>query len=352
MKRTSTLFALVLFGVLLFAESEPRFDALPVPVSNSAIASVRVSGQILLFSSMGMGANNTWDAVANSTYVLNTSYGKWTEIRQGPGSVGRLGAAAAGLREQAYFLGGFVVDAQGRESSSANAELYDPINRKWYRIPDLPVGVADSVAGVYRDRYIYLVSGWSSTGAVREVQIYDVEKEEWLKGTPIPGEPVFGHAGTIVGDTIIYVDGARKNPADGLPSYISSPDCWMGKIDHKNPTHIEWKKLPEHPGTARFHIAAGGSEKDGKVYFSGGSENPYNYKGIGQDGNPAAPSTLTFAYNLRTSKWESINETTPNPTLDSRHILVTPAKLVIIGGLDKGQVTTRVNEIAKVAKAK
>jgi N-acetylneuraminic acid mutarotase len=352
MKRPSILFALALFGSLLFAESEIRFDALPVPVSNSAITSVRVSGQVLVFSSMGIGVNKTWDAVTNSTYVLNTSYGKWTEIRQGPGSVGRVGAAAAGLHEQAYILGGFVVDDQGRESAVADAELYDPINRKWYRIPDVPIGVADAVAGVYRDRYIYLVSGWSATGAVNAVQIYDVEKQEWLKGTPVPGEPVFGHAGTIVGDTIIYVDGARKNStAGGLP-YISSPDCWMGKIDRKNPTHIEWTKLPEHPGTARFHIAAGGSEKDGRVYFSGGSENPYNYKGIGLDGKPVEASPLTFAYNLRTSKWESINENTPNPTLDSRFVLVTPGKLVIIGGLDKDQVTARVNEVAKVAKAK
>jgi hypothetical protein len=352
MKRLPALLALVLFGVLLFAESEPRFDALPVPVSNSAITSVKVSGQVLLFSFMGMGVKNTWDAVTNSTYALNTSYGKWSEIRQGPGSVGRVGAAAAGLREQAFLLGGFVVDAQGREVASSNVELYDPLNRKWYRVPDLPLPVADAVAGVYRDRYIYLAGGWSSTGAVRDVQIYDVEKQEWLKGTPIPGEPVFGHAGTIVGDTIIYVDGARKNPSDGAPRFVSSTDCWMGRIEHKNPTHIEWTKLPDHPGTARFHIAAGGSEKDGKAYFSGGSENPYNYKGIGQDGKPAEASTLTFAFNLRTSKWESINENTPNPTLDSRYLLVTPAKLITSGGIDKGQVTARVNEIAKVPKAK
>lgn len=352
MKRVLTLFALLLFGGQLFAASEPKFDPLPAPVSNSAITSVKVGGHVLLFSFMGMGANKKWDAVSNSAYALNTTYGKWSEVRAVPGAVGRVGAAAAGVREQAFLLGGFVVDAQGGETATSSVELYDPLNRKWYRVPDIPIPVADSVVGVYRDRYIYLVSGWSMSDAVRAVQIYDVEKEKWLQGTAIPGEPVFGHAGTIVGDTIIYIDGARRNPSGGKPGYISSADCWMGRIDHKDPTRIEWTKLPDHPGTARFHIAAGGSDKDGMVYFSGGSENPYDYKGVGQDGNPAEPSALTFAFSLRSSKWEPINENTPNPTLDSRHVLVTPEKLVIIGGMDKGQVTARVNEIAKTAKAK
>jgi N-acetylneuraminic acid mutarotase len=352
MKRLFAILALVLFVGLLFAESEPKFEPLPVPVSNSAVTSVKVAGHVLLFSFMGMGANKTWDAVSNAAYSLNTTYGKWTEVRSVPGAIGRIGAAAAGVREQAFLLGGFVVDAQGEETTISNVEVYDPVNRKWYRVPDLPVPVADSVVGVYHDRYIYLVSGWSRTDAVRAVQIYDVEKEKWLQGTNIPGEPVFGHAGAIVGDTIVYVDGVRKNPAGGAPLYVASADCWIGRIDHKDPTRIEWTKLPDHPGTARFHIAAGGSEKDEMIYFSGGSENFYNYKGLGESGALAEPSALTFAFNLRTNKWETINENTPNPTLDSRFILATPENLVMIGGMDKDQVTKHVNEMPKPAKKK
>ncbi len=87
----------------------------------------------------------------------------------------------------------------------------------------------------------------------------------------------------------------------------------MGKIDHHDLTKIQWTKLPNHPGTARYRIAAGGSEKDQKIYFSGGTDNPYNYNGIGYNGEPAEPSPVTFAFNLRTSKWETINLHTPSP---------------------------------------
>ncbi len=354
MKRVTALFAFALFTVFLVAESEPKIEPLPVPLSNSAVTSVKVNGRPLLFVLMGMGANKAWNGVSTSAYGTNTDYGNWTEVRPVPGAVGRIGAAAAGVHEQMFLLGGFVVDAQGGETAVSSMEIYDPVNKRWYRGPDVPLAVADSVVGVYHDRYIYLVGGWSSNGVVRAVQIYDVEKQKWLQGTAVPGEPVFGHAGAIVGDTIIYIDGARKNPDGERPGYIPSKDCWMGRIDHRNPTHVEWKKIADHPGNARFHIAAGGwdQDKDEMVYFSGGSDRLYDFKGLGDDGKPVEPSPLTFAYNLRADKWESIIENTPEPALDSRFILVTPQRLVTFGGMEKGEVTARVNQMPKPAKKK
>jgi N-acetylneuraminic acid mutarotase len=206
---------------------------------------------------------------------------------------------------------------------------------------------------VYRDRFIYLVSGWSKIDAVSDVQLYDTEKNKWSHATPIPGTPVFGHAGALVGDTIIYVDGANKNPSGDQPKYVASDECWMGKIDHRDPTKIQWTKLPNHPGTARFRIAAGGSEKDQMIYFSGGTDNPHSFNGIGYNGQPSEPSPVTFAFNLRSSKWEVVNENTPNPSMDHRGLVVTPQGLAIIGGMEKGQqVTPRVTLLPKQSRAK
>ena len=127
----------------------------------------------------------------------------------------------------------------------------------------------------------------------------------------------------------------------------------MGKIDHHDLTKIQWTKLPNHPGTARYRIAAGGSEKDQKIYFSGGTDNPYNYNGIGYNGEPAEPSPVTFAFNLRTGKWETINLHTPQPTMDHRGLVAIPEGLVIMGGMEKGQqVTSRVTILPKPGKTK
>ena len=353
MKRHCGFVLLIACAGLLFAVPLPKYEPLPAPLSNNAVASVKSRGSLLLFSLMGMGPKKTWDATSNAAYALDPDTGKWSEVHSVPGTIGRLGAAAAGAREHIFLFGGYVVDGQGGETTLPDVNVYEPLTDRWFRAEDMPVPVDDSVAGVYRERYIYLVSGWSKTDAVRDVQVYDAQKNTWSKATPVPGTPVFGHAGALVGDTIVYVDGAHKNPAGERPKYVASDECWMGKIDHHDPTKIQWSKLPSHPGTARYRIAAGGSEKDQRIYFSGGAANPYNYNGVGYDGQPAEPSPVTFAFNLRSGQWETLNLNTPDPTMDHRGLLVIQEGLVIVGGMQKGQqVTSRVAVLPKQTKAK
>jgi N-acetylneuraminic acid mutarotase len=358
MKKLSPFLTLIILSGLWFAEyihaaSEPKFDPLPAPVSNNAVASVKNRGRLLLLSFLGMGPKKTWDAITNAAYALDTTTGKWLQVRPVPGTAGRIAAVAASAREQAFLFGGYVVDAGGREMTVPDLNVYEPGTDRWYRGADIPDPVDDSIAGVYHDRYIYLVSGWSNSDAVKNVQVYDAQKDKWQQATPIPGTPVFGHSGALVGDTIVYVDGAHRNPSGDRPKYIASDECWMGKIDHHDPAKIEWTKLPNHPGSARYRIAAGGSEKDQMIYFSGGTGNPYNFDGMGYDGQPSEPSPITFAFNLRTSKWETINDNTLNPSMDNRGLLVMPHNLIIIGGMEKGQqVTARVEVLSKQSKAK
>jgi hypothetical protein len=76
----------------------------------------------------------------------------------------------------------------------------------------------------------------------------------------------------------------------------------MGKISHKDVTEIQWSKLPAHPGHAHYRVAAGPSEKDNRIYFSGGAANPYNFDGMGYDGHPSEPSPVTFAFNYPNRK--------------------------------------------------
>jgi len=266
-------------------------------------------------------------------------------LRLVPGA-GRIAASATAVHGRVYVLGGYFVDRHGGELTVPDVSVYEPSTRRWYRAADLPTPVDDTIAGVYRDRFLYVLGGWSNTDSVSDVQVYDVETEKWQKAIPIPGRPVFGHAGSIVDDTIVYVDGAYKNPA-GAPKYLPSEECWMGKIRHNDVTQIQWSKLQVHPGHAHYRIAAGPSEKDQRIYFPGGTNNPYNFDGMGYDGHPSEPSPVTFAFNIRTGNWETVNENTPQPTMDHRGLVVTPEGLVIVGGMEEGQrVTARVQVIS------
>ena len=343
---------LALFSTFLQAAEPPKIAPLPVPVSNNAVAMFHSGKDAQVFSFMGMGPKKTWNGTTNQAFQLDISTGKWEEVHPVPGVAGRLAASAAALRGQIVLLGGYVVDAYGGENTVSDMNVYVPIDNRWYRGDDIPVPVDDFVLGVYKDRYLFLIGGWSKTEAVRSVQVYDMEKRRWIEATPIPGTPVFGHAGALLGDTIIYVDGAYKNPNGPTPKYVASSECWMGKINKGDITKIEWTKLPEHPGPARYRIAAGASEKDNRIYFSGGTDNPYNYNGIGYNGQPAEPSPVTFAFNLRSGKWETINENTPDPTMDHRGLAVTHLGLVIVGGMAKGQEVTPKVAIVKTSPAK
>jgi N-acetylneuraminic acid mutarotase len=333
--KTILLMAALLLAVTA-AGAEEQYQPLPVPLTNNAVAAVRINGQLLVYSLMGLGAKKGWSSVSNAAYGLNVRYDKWTPIRPAPGA-GRLGTAAVGAAEQIFLFGGYVVDPSGLEKIVPDLSIYEPGGLRWHDGPDMPVAVRDAVAGVYRDRYIYVVGGLAVSGPTNQVQIYDAAEKKWLQGTVSPGAPVFGHAGTVVGDTIVYLDGAEKNPAGGKMGYVASDECWLGKIDHHDPRKIEWKKLPPHPGGAHYRIGAGGAEKEDRVYFAGGSDTVYDYTGVDPDGRLAEPSPVIFAFNLKSNTWETIQENYQNPTMDHHGLVVTPEGLIVVGGMAKGQ---------------
>ncbi len=245
----------------LRSASEPQIPPMPAALSDAAVAA-SYSGEVgqKIFSFMGIGPKKTWNAVTLSAYELDLKSGKWSEKRPVPGVAGRLAASAVAISGQVFIFGGYVLDSDGHETTLSDLNVYVPYEDRYYRGKDMPMPVDDAVVGLFRDRYIYVIGGRSKGEPVRNVQIYDTEKDQWLQGTPLSGTPVFGHAGAISGDTIVYVDGAYKNPDSKGPKYLASSECWLGKIPtgkKADITQIEWTKLPAHPGSARFRISAG-----------------------------------------------------------------------------------------------
>jgi N-acetylneuraminic acid mutarotase len=333
------LLILAIVSVVAGTRAE-ELQPLPSPVTNNAVVGLRVEGHDLIYSLMGLGPAKNPASVTNAANALNVGYNKWTTIRSVPGS-GRLGAAAAGVREQVFLIGGFVPDGTGLQAIVPDLSVYDALALRWYRGPDLPTPVRDAVVGVYRDRYIYVVGGFSKRGPTNEVQVYDTDAQRWLRATPYPGAAVFGHAGTVVGNSIIYVDGAKSSGAATGPRFVPSDECWIGKIDRHDPKKIQWSKLPPHPGTGRYRIAAGGSDQDNKAYFAGGSSSIYDYNGIDLEKKPAEPSPTVFAYNLKSRAWETITVANPNPTMDEHALIVSSEGLIVVGGIGKDQQVER-----------
>lgn len=312
--------------VFLLGADQPKVPPMPVALTSNAVVSVKNGTEV--YSLMGIGAKRGWNDITNKIYMLALKSGKWTEGRPVPGVAGRLGSSAIGARGQIFLFGGYTVDGPGNELIVGDVNSYFAASHRWYRAEDIPTPVEGAVIGVNHDRYIYLVGGRSKNGPVNKVQVYDAEKNAWSQATPFPGTPVFGHAGGLVDDAIVFVDGAKKS-ADG-GAYVASDECWMGKIDHKDPLKIEWSKLPAHPGNGRFGIVAGGGEH--RVYFSGGTTAPHNFKNVTADGKPIDISPLTFTFDVHGSRWDTLWEDTPDARADSRGIAFTPLGPLIVGG--------------------
>jgi N-acetylneuraminic acid mutarotase len=339
MKKLATFLLLLLGAVFLLGADQKKIPPMPAAVTGNAVAALK--NGLELYSLMGVGPRKTWDDITNQVYILHLASGKWSDGRPVPGVAGRLGASAVGARGQIFVFGGYVVDGKETELTVADVNSYVPEERRWYRAADIPVPVDSAVIGVNHDRYIYLVGGRSKNGPVNNVQVYDSEKDSWSQATPLPGTPVYGHAGGLADDAIVYVDGAKKNTAAGGPDLVSD-ECWMGKIDRKDPNKIEWSKLPAHPGAARFGIVAGAGERDHKIVFSGGSASLHNFKGLDSGGKLAAISPVTFAFEVHGSRWETVAEATFDERTDSRGALSTPLGSIVLGGMVKnGAVTAR-----------
>jgi N-acetylneuraminic acid mutarotase len=336
----------LLCAAFAVGQDAPKFPPMPAAVSGNAVAGLK--GGFQLFSFMGVGPKKDWNDVTNDVYIMTLGRaGKWTTARQVPGPVGRLNAAAGGVKGVVVLMGGFVVDSKGAELTVPDVNVYEPGARRWSRGKDIPILVDSAVVGVTHDHFIYLIGGRSPSGPVNIVQLYDIEKDSWTQATPFPGTQAFGMAGGVADENIVIVDGAKPGPAGG-PRYVASDECWLGKIDHKDPTKIEWSKLPPHPGTARFGIAGGGADRDHRIYFSGGTATPHDYKGASYDGNPPDVSSLTFDFDLHAHKWETLDENTSDPRADGRGLVETPIGPVLLGGIAKNlAVTARVSLFPK-----
>lgn len=310
---------------------------LPHPVASNAVAVTMIAGEPTVFSFMGLDSTRAWDGVTSAAFSWRVGSLAWRELPPVPGP-GRLAGTAQGHGGKVYVIGGYTVADDGSEKSAPNVDIYHPAIRTWTSGAAMPVPSDDAVSGLWHDSLIYVVSGWHDTDNVSDVQIYDPFADRWSATTPIPGPPVFGHAGAIARNTIVYLDGVRTRTE--TPRFVMEASSWRGDIDPDDPLRIEWSRLPPHPGPPLYRAAAGSVGP--WVIFAGGTDNPYNYNGMGYDGEPSMPLALVFGFNVETGEWREFGRLAQR-TMDHRGLLIAEDVAIIVGGMEAGQrVTDRV----------
>ena len=347
----------ILLNIFGGGASAVTLSSLPEPVTNNAVA--ELDGRVFSFG--GLYSSKDWRAVTADAVVVDlTNHGTsaptgvtlpfLSRLPPLPDGKGRLASVSVTVGKKIYIFGGYTVDKDGTEVSTDDVWAFDPATANYTPRAPIPVAVDDTVALAYKDRYIYLISGWHNNGNVTDVQTFDTLTNRWFQATPFPGQPVFGHAGGIEGNRFVIIDGviARPKNNDGRSRYELIGQTWKGEIDPENPAIIRWRKGTNHPGAPLYRAAARGGGVlrfsgtkylDDSVVFAGGATNPYNYNGIGYNQQPSEPSSAVYLFNLRRNEWKRLQDL-PIATMDHRGLIALGAYLCTAGGMTTGQKVT------------
>ncbi|MDT8409437.1 MAG: hypothetical protein RQ741_07540 [Wenzhouxiangellaceae bacterium] len=341
-KAVAGCFVLCALASLAFGLAAAKPPPLPEPRSNNPVAVLEDDKGALWFTGLGLAPGKTRRDLRADGWIYREGIDEqWQAVPPLPefeGLAGRLGSHAVVVDGAIYVIGGYTVAEDHVERSTPGVyRLEIAPEPAWTRVSRMPVPVDDSVALVYRDRYVYLVSGWSNSGNVNLVQVWDSRNNTWQQAEPWPGKPVFGHAGGITGNRMAICGGAYVDyPADGPRRFLESDQCWLASIRQDDIGRLDWKPLAPMPGGPRYRAGAVGLTHGGeqRVVFAGGADRPYNYDGQGYDGEAADAFESVVSVDTETGQWHC-HEPMPEPGMDYRGLIARADSLVLVGGMDR-----------------
>ncbi len=256
--------------------------SLPEPVSNQAVSEGFVGEVPFLYSFGGIDSTKLFSGIHLRSYKLNVLTGEAERIQNLPDTLGKIASAASRINDTIYIIGGYHVFEDGSEKSSDRVHRYlISENRFMEDGAPIPIPIDDQVQMIYKNRYIYVITGWSDKENIPAVQIYDAEEDRWIQGTAVPDNhdfKSFGASGSLIGNTIYYLGGASMGKNFPIQAVLRK-----GRIHPNNPAQIEWTEEKLKEDYVGYRMAS--FERKGKLYWVGGSNNTYNYNGIAYDGS-------------------------------------------------------------------
>lgn len=345
------LIFLLLFPLLLCAQAWEitEIGTVPEGVSNNAVAAAAVNDTVWLYSFSGIDNSKSAGGIHGKAWRFNTETGLTEMLPDLPGGFGKIAAKASRIGEIIYIIGGYRVLSNGNEITSPAIHRFD-VNANEYLLDGstTPVPVDDHVQAVWRDSLIYLVTGWSNTTNVPNVQIYTPGTDSWQAATSIPNNnnyKSFGASGTIVGDTIFYFGGASSTFPTGNPFPIQS-QIRKGIINPNDPTDITWSIMSTNPTSVGYRTAA--TQVQGQVFWLGGSEVTYNFDALAYSNDQVVnPVNRSLGFDPVTGSLTA--EFAPSIPMDLQNIgEVTDSVKYIWGGMVENRLVS--NKILKLVR--
>jgi len=266
---------ITLIGLLSLHNSSAQWTNLNANLPGNI--AIYQSQQVALNGKLYMFGGRVGNSYLANAWVLDltTSGAQWTQIEPMP-SV-RAGGYAAAVNGKIYIMAGLTVSGSAAVEQSSVLE-FDPANGEYTEKAEI-INTVAQVAGAVIGKKIFLFNGLSGTSSLKQIQVYDVEKDAWdeiVEGTKY----VAAYAtATAISDTV-YLMG-------GFTGSALTNTAYRGVVAADN--SIAWTKIANLP----VANAAGASGNDGKnVFFFGGQTN-------------SGSVNTCYKYNVKTNRWSS-----------------------------------------------
>jgi len=305
--------------------------AMPEPVANNAVCADPIGGKIYSFSGIDSTLSHSGIHLKSWRYDIQSS--TWESLPDLPDTLGKVAAAASYINDIIYIVGGYHVFPNGSEVSSKRVHRFDCVGDTFMTdAADLPLAIDDHVQSVWRDSLLFVITGWSNNGNKNTVQIYDPNTNTWTIDYYIWNQTIyssFGASGTIVGDKIYYLGGARFGANFPLQNYMRT-----GQINPSDLSDIQWSDtlLPNKGLYRAACIHTGGAlVPQDQAMWLGGSSTTYNYDAVAYNGS----GVVSPSRKIQLLEGDSVKTYTNKALLmDYRGAVVHGSTIYLCGGID------------------
>ncbi len=319
-----------------------RMADMPEPISNNAVVEGWANDTAYVYSFGGIDTTKIWSGISLKSFRYNTVTDVWDTIPDLPNTLENIAMGASWVDSIVYIMGGYHVLSNGNEISSNIVNRYDPRTNTYLSDgANIPVPIDDHVQAVWNDSLIYVITGWSNSGNVPDVQIYDPANDNWLTGTPVPNSnsyKAFGASGAIAGNTIIYHGGAST----GF-NFPAQAGLRIGQINPTDPTQITWSVSTPNSAFKTYRAACSFEMFGPSVNWLGGSDVSYNYNGIAYNGSGGVQPKNRNLWSPVGANIDTANYSGEPLPMDLRgiaHIPLSGARY-IAGGMEQNQQVSK-----------
>ena len=313
-----------------------ELQSLPEATTNNAVSDGFIKSKPYAYSFGGLDSTKKYTGIHKRSYKFDVSQNSWKQIADLPDTLGKIASAATRIKDTIYVMGGYHVFEDHSEKSSNKVHRYDINNDLFLEDgASIPVSIDDHVQVVWRDSLIYVVTGWSDTKNMPNVQIYNPSTNAWTVGTSTPNTHTyksFGASGMIIKDTIFYFGGASMGKHYPIQNTLRK-----GVINPEKPEEIHWTHQIIDSTIVGYRMAA--TSIKNKPYWLGGSTTTYNYNPIAYDGSgEVTPSNRILT--IKKELW--LQNFSYNLPMDLRGIAeLNDSTKIVVGGILKNQQVTK-----------